>query len=116
MFAASVIIPWIIATILLVGVAVGVVYMLAVSRRTPHDWQQHVKDQSQSFGQTPLSAPSDSVTPQTVSLHGMLHARIEEGNAYYNPTSLPGFERLEGATERIEQRIADQRSKENEAE
>lgn len=112
----SVTILWLIATLVLVVVAVGVVYGLAVSRRSPHDWQQHVKEQRESFSETPLSTPSDSVTPQTVSLHGMLHARIEEGNAYYNPTGLPGFDRLEGATERIEQRLAEQRSKEKDAE
>lgn len=96
---------WLIATLLLVAVAVGIVYFLAVSRRSPHEWQTHVKEQSESFADTSVTRPLDTVEPQNVSLLHMLDARVENGNAYYDPTAFPGYSRLEDATDRIEQRF-----------
>lgn len=112
MSVLSIVIPLFLGTLVLVSLAVGVIYALAISRRTPEDWQQHVKDHRDSFVETPLGPPLDAVEPQTVSLSGMLNARTEVGNAYYNPQAIPGFDRIEEATGRIEQRIAEQRSKE----
>ncbi len=101
----SVVGAWLFATLILVALAVGIVYMLAVSRRSPQDWQQHVKEQSETFADTPITRSSEVVEPRTVSLEGMLDARSEKGSAYYDPTRLPGYTHLEDATDRIEQRF-----------
>lgn len=111
MSALSIILPWFIGTVIFVAIALAVVYFLAVSRRTPTDWQQHVKEHREAFSQTSLKPSDDPVAPRAVSLAGMLEARTEVGDGYYNPQHLPGFDRIETATERIEQRIAEQRTK-----
>lgn len=106
------VLPWLLATLALVALAVGVVYFLAVSRRSPADWQSHVREHRAAFGQTDMAAPEESIQLETVSLQSMLSARSESGDAYFNPQNIPGFQRIEQTTDRIEKRIAERRSKE----
>lgn len=108
----SFLVPWLGTTLLMVVIAIGVLAALALTRRTRGDWRQHVKEHRDAFSQTSLTSPDETVPPETVSLRGMLNARTEVGDAYFNPDRLPGFERLEDATDRIEKRIAERRSKE----
>lgn len=105
MSGLSLLLPWLGATTVFVALAVGVVYALAVSRRNPRDWQTHVKEQSHAIVDAHPVSEDDAVCPRTVSLQGMLEARTEEGDAYFNPQRLPGYDRLSDATDRIEQRF-----------
>lgn len=109
----SFLLPWLVVTILLVAMAAGILYVLAVKRRSPQQWRKHVVSHAQSFSQTPLRFKESSVMTETVSLHDMLNARTEIGDAYYDPSSLPGYQRLASATDRIDQTVAERRSKEH---
>lgn len=92
--------------LLVVSVAVAVVVLLAVSRRSAADWQKHIKEQTQQMAEpTPEGPREQPIEPQTVSLQTIIDERSEEGNAYFDPQVLPGYQRLEEATERIEDRF-----------
>lgn len=102
----SVLLTVILTGLLVVGLAVAVVVVLAVSRRSASDWQQHIKEQTQQMAESTHEGPREQpIEPQTVSLQRLIDERSEAGNAYFDPQVLPGYQRLEEATERIEDRF-----------
>lgn len=102
----SVLLTVILTGFLVVGLAVAVVVALAVSRRSASEWQQHIKEQTQHMAEPTSEGPQEqAIEPQTVSLQTIIDERSEAGNAYFDPQVLPGYQRLEEATERIEDRF-----------
>lgn len=102
----SVLLTMILTGFLVIGLAIAVVIILAVSRRSAADWQQHIKEQTQQMTEpTPEGPREQAIQPQTVSLQTMIAEGSQAGNAYFDPQVLPGYQRLEEATERIEDRF-----------
>lgn len=102
----SVLLTMILTGFLVIGLAIAVVIILAVSRRSAADWQQHIKEQTQQMTEpTPEGPREQAIQPQTISLQTMIAEGSQAGNAYFDPQVLPGYQRLEEATERIEDRF-----------
>lgn len=93
-------------TIVLVLVAIGVIIGVAIARRPADQWQSHLRTQTTQWSRMEEQGEDlGGVTPQDVSLDDMIDARATEGSAYVEAETLPGYDRLETAAERIDEHM-----------
>lgn len=80
--------------------AVGVIVGLALVRRPAQAWQEHL--QNAEFAAAQASAPQELVGAKRTTLHELIATNTVDRNAYFDADRLPGIDRIEVVTERIE--------------
>lgn len=79
--------------------ALGAIVGFALMRRNAQEW----RERASTFGDTiGLSGLRTSVTPQSTTMSDLFDSNAEVGSAYLDATTLPGYDRLEVAAQRVE--------------
>ena len=93
----------VLTVVVVLVLAVGVIVALAVARRPADQWRTHLRNQPAEWTELEDEGVAlDDVDPQQVSLDDMLSSGERAGSGYIDPVTLPGYDHLESAAERIE--------------
>lgn len=93
----------VLTVVVVLVVAVGVIVALAVTRRPADQWRTHLRNQPAEWTELEDEGVAlDDVDPRQVSLGDMLASGERSGSGYIDPVTLPGYDHLESAAERIE--------------
>lgn len=82
--------------------ALAVIVGLALVRRPAQAWQEHLKEQNAQFTAERAPAPQDLVGARRTTLQELIATNAVERNAYFDADRLPGIDRIEVVTDRIE--------------
>lgn len=87
--------------IVTIVVAIAVIVGLALVRRPAEQWQQHLREQNARFSDEALSSEM-LVDPRETSLEDLFESASVDTSAYFDADRLPGIDRIEVVTDRIE--------------
>ncbi len=87
--------------IVTVVAAVAVIVGLALVRRPADQWQEHLREQNARFSEEP-PAPEGAVDPRETRLEELIESASVDKNAYFDADRLPGVDRIEVVTDRLE--------------
>ncbi len=88
--------------VVIVVAAIAVIVGLALVRRPADQWQTHLREQNAQFQAPQETDPAGAVDPRDTTLDDLLDANAVEKNAYFDANRLPGIDRIEVVTDRIE--------------
>lgn len=88
--------------VVIVSLAIGVIVVLALVRRPAQMWQTHLREQNE---QLTAPQPTDGypeVSPTEASLETLMSEATTTRSAYFDADRLPGVDRIEIVTDKIE--------------
>ncbi|MDO5034168.1 MAG: hypothetical protein Q4E01_02145 [Actinomycetaceae bacterium] len=83
----------------ILALAIGVLVVLLVTRRSVSDWQLHIERTSREWKRSEASEeePLPQVQPRNSSLETMILKEAREGSAYLRADELPRFDQSTGS-------------------
>ncbi|WP_297556245.1 hypothetical protein [uncultured Actinomyces sp.] len=84
----------------ILALAVGVLVVLLVTRRSVSDWQVHLEKTTSEWKQADMDGSKpDPVTPRVSSLETVIRKEGREGSAYLRAEELPRLEQRPGISD-----------------
>lgn len=102
---SSTVLVFVFAVLAMLGVALAIIVAFLVSRRPAAQWQKHLIQQREHFAREAADMAEETIQPRQVSLGTMLEESGSDGSAYLEADLLPGYGRLEIASEKLEERL-----------